>query len=120
MKKLIVLSLLLNIAVLIPVCTGLAINANWTLLSYGEATPARGILLSIYVSILLASVLLVFFRGPRAVSALLMVQVLYKFTTPITVESLQNPVVISNLIVAAFHLVTLISIWRVVGNPFRD
>lgn len=119
MKRLITLSLLLNIAVLIPVCAGLATDASWTLAGYGEATPARDILLSIYLSILLASILLVFLRGPKAVAALLLVQVSYKLTTPFTVESFQNPVVISNLIVTALHLATLISIWRAVGNPFR-
>jgi len=38
---------------------------------------------------------------------LLLVQVIYKITTPLTVGSFENPVVISNLVVAAMHAVTL-------------
>ena len=49
-----------------------------------------------------------------------MVQILYKLTTPVTVGTLQNPVVISNLGIAMFHTVTLVVIWRVMGNPFRE
>jgi len=45
-------------------------------------------------------------------SALLLVQVIYKITTPFTVGSLENPVVISNLVVAALHLLTLSLIVR--------
>jgi hypothetical protein len=40
------------------------------------------------------------------------VQILYKVTTPFTVGSFANPVVVSNLAIAAFHSLTLWSIWR--------
>jgi hypothetical protein len=119
MKRLIVLSLLLNIAVLIPVCAGLITDASWSQASYGEATPARGILLSVYLSILIASFLLLAFREPRSVAALLSVQILYKITTPLTVGTFHNHVVISNLGIAVFHTITLLFIWRAIGNPFR-
>jgi hypothetical protein len=120
MKKLIVLSLLLNIAVLIPVCFGLITDADWCQAAYGGLTAARGILLSIYLSILLASCLFLVFRNPSSVAALLSVQIVYKLTTPVTVGTLQNPVVVSNLGIAIFHAITLLVIWRVTGNPFRE
>ncbi len=116
MKRLIVLSLILNIAVLIPVCVGLITDASWSQESYGEVTPARGILLSVYLSILIASFLLLAFRDPRSVAALLSVQILYKITTPLTVGTLHNPVVISNLGIAVFHTITLFFIWRAIKN----
>jgi hypothetical protein len=119
MKRLIVFSLLFNIAVLLPVCAGLMTDARWSQLSYGEATPARGILLSVYLSLLIASFLLLASRNPRSVAALLAVQILYKMTTPFTVGTLHHPVVISNLGIAVFHTITLLSIWRAIGNPFR-
>lgn len=112
MRWMLVLSLLLNIVVLVPVCAGLLTHANWALASYGEATAARGILLSIYLSIALVSALLLVVREPNLVAALLLVQVLYKVTTPLTVGTLANPVVLSNLGIAAFHAVTLYLIWR--------
>ena len=112
MNKLIIASLLINIAVLIPVCSGLITNANWIEQAYGISTQSRGIVLSIYVAILLTSILLMFYPDPKLVAALLLVQVIYKITTPITVGTMDNPVVISNLFIAAFHILTLISIWK--------
>lgn len=116
-RRMVVLSLLINVAVLVPVCFGLLTNASWTTSAYGEATPARAILLSIYLAIGLVSVLLLVRREPKAVAALLLVQVLYKFTTPLTVGTIANPVVISNLVIAGFHTATLICLWRARPSP---
>ena len=110
MGVLIKLSLLLNIAVLAPVCASLMTRAEWTLAAYGPPSPARGILLSLYLAILLASAGLLVRPVPAMVAALLLVQVIYKLTTPFTVGTLANPVVLSNLAIAAFHAVTLWSI----------
>lgn len=53
------------------------------------------------------------------VTSLLLVQVIYKLTTPSTVGSFDNPVVISNLLVALLHLVTLYLIfWKIRGKVF--
>ena len=97
------LSLLFNLLVLIPVCTGLFLKANWAVYSYGIETPARGILLSIYLAILLFSAVLLFKFDPKFVMALLSVQVVYKVLSPIIVGTLSNPVIISNLFIALFH-----------------
>jgi len=86
--------------------------------SFGEATPARGILLSVYPSIAFASALLLVFHDPKLVAVLLLLQIIYKLTTPLTVGTLMNPIVVSNLGIAAFHAVTLIVIWRAIGYPF--
>jgi hypothetical protein len=120
MKTMIALSLLLNIAVLIPVCIGLMTHAKWTRACYGETTPARGILLSVYLSILVASVLFLVFRNPAAVAALLLVQIIYKLVSPIAAGGFRNPVVFSNLGIALFHTITLWTIWQRIGNPFRS
>ncbi len=107
MVVLLTLSLLLNILVLVPVCGGLFRHARWTLHAFGADTPARGILLSVYVAILLASVALLIVPSRMAIATLLALQILYKLTTPFTVGTLRNPVVISNLAIAAFHGMTL-------------
>ena len=106
MKAMIHISLALNIAVLLPVCFSLLTSAHWTLAAYGPPSPARGILLSIYLAILLLSALLLLKPLPAAVLALLAVQIVYKLTTPFTVGTLANPVVVSNLLIALVHLVT--------------
>ena len=107
MKKMILASLLTNVLVLIPVCGGLLFDAFWIADIYGESSPARGILLSVYGSILVVSLGLLFKREPMLVAPLLLVQVLYKLTTPFTVGSFLNPVVLSNIVIAAMHLTTL-------------
>lgn len=111
MKTMLTHSMLLNIAVLIPVCTGLMTDATWVREGYGEPSPARGILLSVYLSILIVSGLLLWMQEPRAAAALL-VQVIYKITTPFSVGTFLHPVVISNLVIAGLHIVTLVLIWR--------
>lgn len=116
MKKMILASLLTNVVVLIPVCSGLLMDAAWIVDGYGAATAARGILLSIYGAILVVSMgLLLFRQDPVVVAPLLLVQVIYKFSTPFTVGNLTNPVVLSNLAIAILHLVTLVLIYRQTG-----
>ena len=107
MKQMIILSLLLNIAVLVPVTFGLLTSAGWAEPAYGQASPARGILLSVYLAILLLSAVLLFKPDPAMVAALLAVQVVYKITTPLTLGALGHPVVVSNLGIAAFLAITL-------------
>jgi len=119
MKILITLSLVLNIAVLVPVCLGLMTDAPWAEAGYGGAAPARGILLSVYLTILFGSLLLLVFRDVKLVAALLVLQIIYKLATPLAVGTLQNPVVISNLAIAAFHVVTVCSIVRAEGSLLR-
>jgi hypothetical protein len=72
-------------------------------------------LLSIYLAILLGSMGLLAKPVPAMVAALLLVQVIYKITTPFTVGTFANTVVISNVAIAAFHCVTLWAIWKNAG-----
>lgn len=108
----IILSLLLNIVVLAPVCYGLITDAAWAQESFGSSSAARGILLSVYVAIGIVSIGLLVRAHAAFVAALILIQIIYKITTPFTVGSLGNPVVISNLMIAAFHSVTLVFIYR--------
>jgi hypothetical protein len=112
LRLLIYASLGLNIFVLVPVCLGLLNKAEWTLSAYGPDTAARGILLSVYLAILVTSAALLFKPIPAMVAALLLVQIIYKFSTPFTVGTVSNPVVTANLGIAAFHCITLWSIWK--------
>jgi small-conductance mechanosensitive channel len=105
------ISLLLNILVLIPVCSGLLLKANWSVDSYGIDTPARGILLSIYLAILIFSAVLLFNFDPKMVLALLSVQIIYKLISPIMVGTMTNPVIISNIFIALFHAY---SVWKII------
>ena len=119
MKRMILISLLVNVLVLIPVCMGLMWDLPRISSVYGSYSPARAILLSVYGAILLVSILLLFRPLPLLVAPLLLVQVLYKLTTPFTVGSFTNPVVISNLLVAVLHLITLYLIFRTIrGKVF--
>ena len=81
-----------------------------SMVRYGDATAGRSILLSVYLAIELISVMLLFVREPKLVASLLLVQVIYKLITPLIVGMLDNPVVISNLGIAALHSVALVLI----------
>ena len=107
MLQMLVFSLVLNVVVLVPVCAGLLRDAPWTVAVYGARSPARGILLSVYLSILIVSTglwvaeILQPSTLAKAMSlALFVVQIIYKVTTPMTVKTVRNPVVISNLLIA--------------------
>jgi len=100
-------SLLLNIVVLIPVCFFILTNNRKMEKVVGEFNPARGILIAIYTAILLASVLLLFFMDVKLAFALFFMQIVYKLLSPVTVKTIRNPVVISNIFIAIFHLVTI-------------
>jgi hypothetical protein len=106
------LSLAANVAVLVPICTLVALGVDRIDRVYGGSTQARVILLSIYLAITLLSLALLVRPDPRMISALLLVQVLYKITTPFTVGTFLNPVVVSNLAVAVLHTVTLVLLFR--------
>lgn len=112
------ISLAINILVLVPVCAGLLGNMSWTQSAYGAPSAARGILLSIYLAILVVSILLALLLAISPSSqwtdmaiALFAVQVAYKVTTPFTVGTLRNPVVISNVLIAAVHAATISVTW---------
>lgn len=116
-RIMVLLSLLFNIAVLVPVCGGLLFDtfgsgAEWVRECYGADTAGRRILLSVYLSIGLVSAALLCVLQPLAVAALLAVQIVYKVITPVAVGTLSNPVVISNLVIAAFHAATITILWR--------
>jgi phosphoglycerol transferase MdoB-like AlkP superfamily enzyme len=110
------LSLFVNIIVLIPVCIALMKfgESKFIVDAWGEPSSSRSILLSIYISILLLSCILLFayiqdiqsVSIKYMISSLLIVQVVYKLITPFTV-GITNPVVISNLLISALHIVTL-------------
>lgn len=116
-----VISLLLNIAVLIPVVAVLLLSTRRGIdtrgsFPWGARTPARDILLAIYIAILTASIALlavVATTGPSvavdaAAVSLFAVQIVYKVLTAVTVrDALRNPVVLSNLGIAAVHGVTV-------------
>ena len=113
MKKMIRISLGVNILVLTPIVFGMALGSPIIDRAWDEFTASRGILASIYFALLVLSSFLIIKTIPVFVVPLLATQVIYKITTPFTVGTLLNPVVISNLGIAVLHLVTL---WVIYNN----
>ncbi len=105
-------SLILNIIVLIPVCFTLIMNFDEMQKTAGIFTPARGVLLAIYLTILAASAFLLFFMEIKLAFALFVMQIVYKLISPFTVMSIKNPIVICNLLIAGFHLITIFTILK--------
>jgi len=99
------IALCLNLVVLTPVCLGLLRNTPAMGQVYGPKTPARGILLSVYLAIWVVSfaALLLAALGHSELTweiawPLFAVQITYKIITwPIV--GLSNPVVVSNLVI---------------------
>ena len=114
-------SLVVNVVVLIAVCTVLIAfgTSDEVVRVWGPPTAGRGILLSVYFSILVVSTLLMWLHVycvdraaiEHMVAALLATQILYKITTPATAGA-SNPVAISNLAISVVHAVTLFLLWR--------
>jgi hypothetical protein len=116
-----ILSLVLNVLVLVPLTASLLGDTSRMLAVYGPRTPARDILLSVYLAILVASVSLLALVSVEATrkeahwagAGLLGVQVLYKVLTFELVEGgvppgmRINPVVGSNIAIALMHFVSL-------------
>jgi hypothetical protein len=120
-NSLIRLSLLFNIIILTFVCINLIVYSKSQLVidAWGESTPSRGIILSFYISILFLSAVLLYasIQDPISVSikymviSLLIIQIVYKLITILTV-GITNPIVISNLLISTLHIVTLLFIWK--------
>lgn len=104
------ISLILNILVLIPICYLMLTNNLRIIKTLGEFNPARGILLAIYTTILIGSIYLLIFPDIKFAIALLLMQIVYKLLTPVTVKSLKDPFVISNILIAIVHIVTVYSL----------
>jgi hypothetical protein len=115
-QTLIYLSLILNIVVLVPIVVLMVVKSPLVDTAWGSFTAARGILLSIYFAILVASIVLLLLPVTAFIAALLSVQVIYKVTTPFTVGTFRNTFVISNLLISAVHIVTLSSIVSSMGT----
>lgn len=96
-------SLILNILVLAPVCLGILLNQAWTVRGYGEPSDARSILLAVYLAILASSLYLLFVGSNDRVVNFLSLQILYKTLSLLTLRSVRNPVIMSNLLIAIFH-----------------
>jgi hypothetical protein len=103
----ILVSLTLNILVLIPICYLMLTNNFRMVETLGEFNPARGILLAIYATILLGSIYLLIFPDTKFAIALFIVQIGYKLLTPFTVKTIKHPFVISNILIAIVHVVTV-------------
>jgi hypothetical protein len=118
---LVVSSLVVNIAVLVAVCTVLVAFPSSERITFvwGAPTAGRGILLSIYFAILFMSGVLLAAHSRCAdkkpvqhmVAAMLATQIAYKITTPITAGAL-NPVALSNLAISLLHAATLYKLWN--------
>lgn len=109
MALLVVVSLAVNIVVLVPITFGLLADAEWARHVYGPRQPGRQILLAVYSAILIVSAGLLVRGDTHGALALFAVQVVYKVLSLLTVGNARNPVVVSNLAIAALHTVTIAS-----------
>ncbi|CAJ1948629.1 unnamed protein product [Cylindrotheca closterium] len=103
-------SLTLNALVVFPLTILLLIVKPERMVEvYGPDSEARRILASIYFAIGVASVAAMFRRGDNMINMafpIFYLQIIYKIMTAFTV-GFPNPVVISNVAISAFHMMTM-------------
>ena len=116
--KMLTVSLILNAVIVFPVSIGMLLNQPGMTVAFGPESDARRILASVYLAIGLVSVagLVALALGPTPVvvpmaAGLLVMQVVYKMITVVTV-GMSSPVVMTNVAVIAVHLVTLVVLSR--------
>jgi hypothetical protein len=112
----IILSLFLNIIVLFWVCYVLIIykNSQFVINAWGKSSTSRDILLCIYITFLILSfiLLILYIQNPislyviNMIMTLLFIQVIYKLLTIFIIDK-KNPIVLSNLIISIFHIITI-------------
>ncbi|MEJ6399270.1 hypothetical protein [Yoonia sp. 208BN28-4] len=115
---LLTISLLVNVGVLAAVVPGILQDSAGMDAAFGPDTPARRILTSIYIAILVLSavglaMLALGWQQQVATLAvgLLAVQIVYKFLTA-GIVGMDNPVVGANIPIAILHCVTLATLLR--------
>jgi hypothetical protein len=106
-------SLLINILVLIPVCSGLILKVSRFDFVFGIDSTARQILSSIYLAILLMSLVILLFPGKTSefLIPLLSIQVFYKLSSVMLIKNKKTPVLWFNLVIAIFHSITIFYIF---------
>ncbi|MEO0937753.1 MAG: hypothetical protein AAFY38_06325 [Pseudomonadota bacterium] len=113
-------ALLLNLLILVPLCTALLNRSPGMDQSFGPETDARLILTSVYMAIAVvsAALLVALWTGAGwvlpAALALFAVQIVYKVTTA-ALLGIASPVVMTNLFVVAVQLATFAAVaasWR--------
>lgn len=98
-----VVALWLNIALLVPVVAVLLFIPRLAIRLYGNQTPARGVVLALYLTLIAASVLFLVWPLEPGIITLLAVQISYKVLSAFTIRVLTNPLVIGNLLIAAIQ-----------------
>jgi hypothetical protein len=76
---------------------------------FGLDTPARRILACVYTAIAVVSVVAVVYESVLipVVTVLFPVQIGYKLLTVLAVQDIKNPIVISNVLIAVLHGISL-------------
>jgi hypothetical protein len=112
MISIVKVSLIVNIIVLTVVCFGIISGAKWISYGYGSDQPSLRILLSVYLAILISSIILLLRPSSHFIFALLCLQVIYKLLSPLVVGVYSNPVVLSNICVALLHVVSMCILYK--------
>jgi len=114
------LSHALNIAILLFVCRAMFSNTKDVEAAFGPPSTARAILACVYFAIMSASMVALAcaaWGAPQVTHhiawVLFPLQIGYKTATAFAV-GLRNPVVITNVVVALFHGITLGVLWRAI------
>ena len=109
----VLLSHLINVFVLVPVCLGLIRSPESMNLTFGEDTTARQILTCMYLTIVVISGFSLLFSSMMIMVGLILFpfQIIYKTLNLFLIKDKQVGVYGFNLFVAIFHTATMIVLY---------
>ena len=116
----VLLSHLINVFILIPVCLGLIRSPKSMNAVFGEDTTARQILTSIYLTIIIISSFCLIITSMSVTIGLILfpVQIIYKTLSLFLIKDRKVSVYKFNLFVACFHTITMIVLYNQGYFPF--
>ena len=97
------ISLWLNVLVLTPLVAIMVVSNRWTIRVFGQATPARAIVLAHNLAFLATSMLFLVWPLEPGIITLLAIQIASGVLTAFTLRALTSPVVIGSLLLAALQ-----------------
>lgn len=110
-----VISCTLNVALFSFICFGFHRNTRWVRGMFGPPSPARSALFAVYLAALVFSVILFAGVFPTFAVPLLLFHVATIIAVPFTYQNIRHPVVVTYLLLAVVHSITIVQLWD--NNP---
>lgn len=100
-----------NVLLFLLICIGMQVNAGWIRVSFGQPSLARSALFSMYAVGLIFSILMLLRFFPTFAVPLLIFNISFAIVVPFTYWNIRHPIIVTHLVLAAVHCVTVYQLW---------